>query len=86
MRADENGTDLVPGATGEVHGEQLDGLERRGRAWPDLVDHQLQQKPANEMCQRVSNVATYRGAAPRRARGQLDIRTRVMRPYIGRGR
>jgi len=34
-------TDPVPGVAGEVRREELDGLERRGGAGPDLADHQL---------------------------------------------
>lgn len=39
-------TDPVSGVAGEVHGEQLDGLERRGGSGPDLGDHHLHEARA----------------------------------------
>ena len=40
-RLQRHGADPVPGVAGEVRREELDGLERRGGAGPDLADHQL---------------------------------------------
>jgi hypothetical protein len=65
------GTDPVPGVAGEVHREELDGLERRGGAGPDLADHQL-------YCQRTAR-QNVRGG-----NGHLSWHAKRGRPYTAR--